>query len=65
MATLRQADLTIFSIHAIAGLIMVGIAWNRLHIPVNFVTVGGYAGFMVISSLVRACSSCPRSFPSG
>ncbi len=52
MATLRQADLTIFSVDAIAGLIMVGIAWNRLQIPFNFVTVGGYAGFMVISSLV-------------
>ena len=52
MATLRQADLTIFSVDAIAGVIMVAIAWARLGIPVNLVTVGGYAGFMVISSLV-------------
>ena len=52
MATLRQADLTIFSVDAIAGIIMVAIAWGRLGIPVNLVTVGGYAGFMVISSLV-------------
>jgi ABC-2 type transport system permease protein len=52
MATLRQADLTIFGVDAIAGLIMVAIAWARLGIPVSLVTVGGYAGFMVISSLV-------------
>ena len=52
MATLRQADLTIFGVDAVAGLIMVGIAWARLGIPVSLVTVGGYAGFMVISSLV-------------
>jgi ABC-2 type transport system permease protein len=32
--------------------IMVAIAWARLGIPVSLVTVGGYAGFMVISSLV-------------
>jgi len=52
MATLRQADLTIFSVDAIAGIIMVAIAWRRLGVPVNLVTLGGYAGFMVISSLV-------------
>jgi ABC-2 type transport system permease protein len=52
MATLRQADLTIFSVDFVAGGIMVAIAWVRLSIPVSFVTVGGYIGFMVISSLV-------------
>ena len=52
MATLRQADLTIFSVDAIAGLIVVAIAWSRLGIPFNFFTVGGYAFFMVISALV-------------
>lgn len=52
MATLRQADLTIFGVDAIAGIIMVAIAWKRLGLPVTLFTVGGYAGFMVISSLV-------------
>ena len=52
MATLRQADLTIFSVDVIAGTIMVAIAWGRLGIPVTFGTVGGYIGFMVISALV-------------
>ena len=52
MATLRQADLTIFSVDVIAGSIMVAIAWNRLGITANFLTVGGYIGFMVISALV-------------
>jgi ABC-2 type transport system permease protein len=52
MATLRQADLTIFSVDAVAGLIMVAIAWSRLGIPVSLFTVGGYVGFLAISSLV-------------
>src|SRR5512136_2990682 len=33
MATLRQADLTIFSVDVVAGLTVVGIAWSRLGIP--------------------------------
>ena len=52
MATLRQADLTIFGVDVVAGGIMVAVAWSRLGIPVNLVTVGGYAGFMVISATV-------------
>jgi ABC-2 type transport system permease protein len=52
MATLRQADMTIFSVDAIAGIIMVAIAWNRLGIPFTLFSVGGYLGFIVISSLV-------------
>ena len=52
MATLRQADLTIFSVDFIAGGIVVIIAWSRLGIPVTFFTVGGYLGFMAISCLV-------------
>jgi ABC-2 type transport system permease protein len=52
MATLRMTDLTIFFVDIIAGIIMVAIAWSRLNIPLNLVTVGGYAGFMVISVLV-------------
>lgn len=52
MATLRQADLTIFSVDVIAGLVMVAMAWARLGLPVTLATVGGYAGFMAISSLV-------------
>src|SRR5512146_2876835 len=52
MATLRQADVTIFSVDVIAGLTCVIIAWTRLSIPVTLFTVGGYLGFLVISSLV-------------
>jgi ABC-2 type transport system permease protein len=52
MVTLRQADLTIFSVDFIAGGVMVAIAWSRLGIPVSFFTVGGYLGFLLLSSLV-------------
>jgi ABC-2 type transport system permease protein len=52
MATLRQADLTLFAVDAVAGVIVVAIAWARLGIPVSLVTLGGYAGFMAISVLV-------------
>jgi ABC-2 type transport system permease protein len=52
MATLRSSDLTIFTTDVVAGAIMVGVAWHRLHLPVNLPTVGGYLGFMVISSVV-------------
>jgi ABC-2 type transport system permease protein len=52
MATLRQTDLTIFSVDFIAGGILIVIAWNRLNIPVTFQTVGGFAAFFAISSLV-------------
>jgi ABC-2 type transport system permease protein len=52
MVTLRQADLTIFSVDVIAGLIMVAIAWGRLGIPITFYTVGGYTAFLAISGLV-------------
>ncbi|MFZ6030856.1 MAG: ABC transporter permease [Chloroflexota bacterium] len=52
MVTLRQADLTIFSVDVIAGLLMVAVAWVRLGLPVTFFTVGGYAGFFALSALV-------------
>ncbi len=52
VATLRQADLTLFSVDVIAGLIMVIIAWSRLAIPVTLSTVGGYVGLVIISCLV-------------
>jgi ABC-2 type transport system permease protein len=52
MATLRQADMTIFSVDFLAGGIMVGIAWARLQIPVTFATLGGFLGLILISSLV-------------
>jgi ABC-2 type transport system permease protein len=55
MATLRQADLTIFSVDAVAGLVMVIIAWARLGIPVSLLTVGGYAAFVLISVIVSYC----------
>jgi len=52
MATLRSADLAIFGVDFVAGAIVVAIAWGRLGLPVNLVTVGGYLGFMLISALV-------------
>ncbi len=52
MATLRQADVTIFSVDMIAGAVMVAIAWSRLHIPVTLATLGGYLAFFVVSALV-------------
>lgn len=52
MATLRQADLTIFTVDAVAGGVMVAIAWARLQIPVTLFTLGGYLGFIAISSVV-------------
>jgi len=55
MATLRQADLTIFSVDFIAGSVMVAIAWNRLKIPLNIPILGGYIGFIAVSSIVAYC----------
>jgi len=55
MATLRRADLTIFSVDFIAGLVMVSIAWGRLSIPVTLLNVGGYAAFLGISAIVGYC----------
>src|SRR5512140_1204726 len=55
MATLRQADVTIFSVDVIAGGVTVAIAWARLGIPITFFTLGGYLGFFVISSVVAYC----------
>lgn len=52
MATIRQSDLTILGVDLIAGVIMVAIAWARLDIPVSLVNLGGYTGFLIISSLV-------------
>jgi ABC-2 type transport system permease protein len=52
MATLRQADVTIFSVDVIAGSIAVVVAWARLGIPVTLLTLGGYLGFLIVSSLV-------------
>jgi ABC-2 type transport system permease protein len=52
MATLRQADLTLFAVDAIAGGVVVAIAWARLGIPITLYTLGGYLGFMLISALV-------------
>ncbi len=52
IVTLRQADMTLFSVDFVAGIVIVAIAWSRLGIPVTLFTVGGYAGFMVISCVV-------------
>ncbi len=52
MATLRQADLTIFAVDALAGGAMVIIAWARLGIPFNLFNISGYCAFLIISSLV-------------
>lgn len=55
IATLRQADLTIFSVDVIAGLILIVLAWVRLGLPVTLATVGGYLVFVGISSAVGYC----------
>jgi ABC-2 type transport system permease protein len=52
MATLKQADLTIFAVDVIAGLVIIAVAWSRLAIPVTLVTVGGYMAFIGVSCLV-------------
>jgi ABC-2 type transport system permease protein len=52
MATLQQADLTIFAVDFIAGLVIVGVAWARLGIPLTLWTAGGYGFFLIISSIV-------------
>ncbi len=52
MVTLRTADLTLFSVDFIAGGVMVAVAWVRLGIPVTFYTVGGYLGFLFLSTIV-------------
>jgi ABC-2 type transport system permease protein len=52
MATLRQADLTIFSVDAVAGFIIIVIAWGRLKIPVTLGNVGGFLFFMLFSSVI-------------
>ncbi len=52
MATLRQADMTIFSVDVIAGSVCVIAAWNRLALPATFFTVGGYLLFLLLCSIV-------------
>lgn len=52
MATLRQADMTIFSVDVIAGVVAVSIAWSRLNIPIAWNTLGSYVFYLVISSVV-------------
>jgi ABC-2 type transport system permease protein len=55
MATLRQADVTIFSVDVIAGGVCVVIAWNRLGIPLTLRTLGGYLLFFLLSAVVAYC----------
>ena len=52
MASLRQADLTLFGVNTLAGAVMVTIAWQRLGLPVSFVKIGGYLAYMLVSSVV-------------
>jgi len=55
MATLRQADVTIFMVDAIAGGAVIIIAWARLAIPVTLATVGGFMLLIVTSVIVSYC----------
>lgn len=55
MATLRQVDVTIFAVDIIAGGVIVAIAWARLQIPLTLYTLGGYLGYMALSSAVAYC----------
>ena len=52
MATLRQSDLTIFSVDWIAGSAMVVIAWIRLGIPASPYLILGYLAFLFLSGLI-------------
>ncbi len=52
MATMRQTDLTIFMVDALAGGIIIIVAWVRLGIPVTLVNVGGFLGFIFVSVTV-------------
>lgn len=52
MATLRQSNMTLFAVDALAGGVMVAIAWARLQLPVTVVTLGGYCVFLALSSAV-------------
>jgi ABC-2 type transport system permease protein len=52
IATLRQADLTIFSVDVIAGSIMIAVAWARLGIPASLLNLGGFIAFMLVSCLI-------------
>lgn len=52
MATLRQANLTIFGVDVIAGVMIVIAAWVRLSIPVTFINVGGYVVLLILSGVV-------------
>jgi ABC-2 type transport system permease protein len=55
MATLRQTDVTIFLVDAIAGGIVMIIAWQRLAIPVTLTTLGGFALLIGISIIISYC----------
>jgi ABC-2 type transport system permease protein len=55
IATLRQADVTIFLVDAIAGGIVIIIAWIRLAIPVTLATVGGFLLLVTTSIIVSYC----------
>jgi len=52
IATLRQANLTIFGVDVIAGIIIVIIAWARLAVPLTVLNLGGYIAFLIFSSIV-------------
>lgn len=52
MATLRQANLTIFGVDVIAGIIIVIIAWIKLAVPLTVINLGGYIAFLIFSSIV-------------
>lgn len=52
LATLRQTDMTIFSVDVIAGGVMIAIAWVRLGLPFTIGALAGFAFFLGISALV-------------
>ena len=55
MATLRQTDLTIFMVDALAGGLIIIVAWVRLGIPVTFANLGGFVGLIFVSVAVSYC----------
>ncbi len=52
MATLRRSDLALFLTDVIAGAIMVAIGWSRLALPLNVLSLLGFAGYLLCGAIV-------------
>lgn len=52
MATLRRSDFALFLTDMTAGIIMVGIGWSRLQIPLNLLNLAGFVGYMLCGVII-------------